>query len=65
MRKSKSDVQFYIELVNKNFDINLCLTNENGTNTIRTSEGNEPVFTGTIKECYYFLVGLSRIKLNK
>lgn len=64
MRKQKSDVQFYVNLVNQNFGTSLCLTNENGTNTIRTTE-NDPVFTGTMNECYYFLLGLSRIELNK
>ena len=65
MRKQKSDVQFYVALVNQNFGTSLWLSSGNGTNTIKSGIGNEPIFTGTITECYYFLLGLSRIKLNK
>ncbi len=65
MRKSESDVKFYINLVNEIFGQCLWLSKSNGTNTIKAGVGNEPVFTGTMNECYYFLLGMSKIKLNK
>lgn len=58
MRKQKPDVQLYVELVNQIFGTNLLLTTENGTNTIKSGIGNEPIFTGTITECYYFVLGM-------
>jgi len=61
MKKTKKDVEFYMDVVNENLiDKKLYISQENGLTSVRFRMTNEPIFTGNISGCYYFLLGLSR-----
>lgn len=60
MRKTKSDIEHYINLVNSMQPQQVKLCRANGTNYIN-NVSNDTIFQGTKTECYYFLLGLSRI----
>lgn len=60
MRTTTEDIKFYLELVNSGNNT-IYLQQENGTNNIKTTNGNRLIFSGTKKEVYYFLVGVYRI----
>jgi hypothetical protein len=57
----KENLNNYIAFINnlKKVDT-LYLQQANGTNYIKDSN-NETVFCGTIRECYFFALGLSRL----
>ena len=61
MKKTKKDIEFYIDVVNQDLiDKKLYISQGNGLTSVRFRITNEPIFTGTISGCYYFLLGLSR-----
>jgi hypothetical protein len=60
MRTTKESIEFYLGLVD-NGSNTIYVQQENGTNNIKTKEGNQLIFSGTKKEVYNFLVGLYRI----
>ena len=60
MKTTKESIEFYLGLVD-NGSNTIYLQKENGTNNIKTTNGNELIFSGSKKEVYNFLVGLYRI----
>ena len=60
MKTTNESINFYLEMVN-NGSNTIYLQQENGTNNIKTTNGNELIFSGTKKEVYNFLVGVYRI----
>jgi len=60
MRTTNESLKFYLRLVNSGSNT-IYLQQENGTNNIKTTKGNELIFSGTKKEVYNFLVGVYRI----
>jgi len=60
MRTTNESIKFYLEMVN-NGSNTIYLQKENGTNNIKTTNGNQLIFSGTKKEVYNFLVGVYRI----
>ena len=60
MKTTNESLKFYLRLVNSGSDV-IYLQQENGTNNIKTTKGNELIFSGTKKEVYNFLVGVYRI----
>jgi len=60
MRTTNEQIKFYLEMVD-NGSNTIYLQQENGTNNIKTTKGNELIFSGTKKEVYNFLVGVYRI----
>ena len=60
--KTTAQIDFYITLINDNVNglKKVKFVSENGTNFIKTL-GNEIVFQGTKQQCFYFLVGVSRL----
>ena len=60
MKTTTESINFYLEMVN-NGSNTIYLQQENGTNNIKTTNGNELIFSGTKKEVYNFLVGVYRI----
>jgi hypothetical protein len=59
MRTTTEDIKFYLGMVDNGSTI--YLQQENGTNNIKTTNGNELIFSGTKKEVYKFLVAIHRI----
>ena len=60
MRTTNESIRFYLSLVNGETG-DLYIQSENGTNNIKTTNGNQLIFSGTKKEVYNFLVGVYRI----
>ena len=60
MRTTNESLKFYLRMVNCGSNA-IYLQQENGTNNIKTTNGNQLIFSGTKKEVYYFLVGIHRI----
>jgi hypothetical protein len=60
MRTTKESIEFYLGLVD-NGSNTIYVQQENGRNNVKTTNGNELIFSGTKKEVYNFLVGLYRI----
>jgi hypothetical protein len=60
MKTTNESIKFYLELVNRGSNA-IYLQQENATNNIKTTHGNELIFSGTKKEVYKFLVGIYRI----
>ena len=60
MKTTKESIRFYSSLVNGETG-KLYIQSENGTNNVKTTKGNELIFSGTEKEVYNFLVGVYRI----
>ena len=60
MKKTNESIKFYLELVD-NGSNTIYLQQENGTNNVKTTNGNQLIFSGTKKEVYNFLVGVYRI----
>ena len=61
MKTTIENIQFYLDLLNSVGTVKLYLRRENGTNYIAKKHGNEPIFNGTLTDCYYFLVGCSKL----
>ena len=60
MKTTTESIRFYLGMVD-NGSNTIYLQQENGTNNIKTTNGNELIFSGTKKEVYNFLVGVYRI----
>jgi len=60
MRTTTESIKLYLELVNSGSNT-IYLQQENGCHNIKTTDGNELIFSGTKKEVYNFLVGVYRI----
>ena len=60
MKATNESIEFYLGLVN-NGSNTIYVQQENGTNNVKTTDGNELIFSGTKKEVYNFLVGVYRI----
>ena len=60
MRTTNESIKFYLGMVD-NGSKTIYLQQENGTNNIKTTKGNELIFSGTKKEVYKFLLGVYRI----
>lgn len=60
MKTTKESIEFYLGLVD-NGSNTIYVQQENGCNNVKTTNGNELIFSGTKKEVYNFLVGLYRI----
>jgi hypothetical protein len=64
MKTTNESIKFYLELID-NGSKTIYLQQENATNNIKTTKGNELIFSGTKKEVYKFLVGIYRIMCLK
>ena len=60
MRTTNEGIKFYLGMID-NGSNTIYLQQENGTNNIKTTNGNELIFSGTKKEVYNFLVVVYRI----
>jgi len=60
MKTTKESIEFYLGLVD-NGSNTIYVQQENGRNNVKTTNGNELIFSGTKKEVYNFLVGLYRL----
>ena len=60
MKATKESIDFYLGLVD-NGSNTIYVQQENGTNNVKTTNGNQLIFSGSKKEVYNFLVGLYRI----
>ena len=60
MKATNESIDFYLGLVD-NGSNTIYVQQENGTNNVKTTDGNELIFSGTKREVYNFLVGLYRI----
>lgn len=60
MRTTNESIELYLGLVNNGSNA-IYLQQENGCNNIKTTDGNELIFSGTKREVYNFLVGIYRI----
>lgn len=60
MKTTTESINFYLGMVNNGSNA-IYLQQENGSNNIKTTKGNELIFSGTKKEVYNFLVGVCRI----
>ena len=60
MKATNESIKFYLGLVN-NGSNTIYVQQENGTNNVKTTNGNELIFSGSKKEVYNFLVGVYRI----
>ena len=60
MKATNESIEFYLGLVD-NGSNTIYVQQENGRNNVKTTNGNELIFSGTKKEVYNFLVGLYRI----
>ena len=60
MRTTNESIEFYLGLVD-NGSNTIYVQQENGRNNVKTTNGNELIFSGTKKEVYNFLVGLYRL----
>ena len=60
MKATNESIDFYLGLVD-NGSNTIYVQQENGTNNVKTTNGNELIFSGSKKEVYNFLVGLYRI----
>jgi hypothetical protein len=60
MKTTNESIEFYLGLVDSGSNT-IYVQQENGTNNIKTKEGNQLIFSGTKKEVYNFLVGVYRI----
>ena len=60
MKTTKESIKFYLEMID-NGSNTIYLQQENGCSNIKTTNGNELIFSGTKKEVYNFLVGVYRI----
>ena len=60
MKATNESIKFYLGLVN-NGSNTIYVQQENGTNNVKTTNGNQLIFSGSKKEVYNFLVGLYRI----
>ena len=61
MKTTIENVQFYLDLLNKQGTVKLYLRRGNGTNYIAKKQGNESIYNGTLTDCYYFLVGAQKL----
>ena len=63
MKTKTEQINFYITLTNDNVNElkKVKFVSENGTNYIKTLSSNETIFQGTKQQCYYFMVGVSRL----
>jgi hypothetical protein len=59
--KTVNDINYYIDMINDSQSKQICLYQANGTNYIKFVKGRETLFSGTKNECYYFVVGLSKM----
>ena len=60
MKTTNESIKFYLGLVD-NGSNTIYVQQENGTNNVKTVNGNELIFSGTKKEVYNFLAGVYRI----
>ena len=60
MKTTLANVNYYLDLVNRLQRKPVKLYRANGTNYIKDLS-NETIFSGTLSECYYFLLGVSRM----
>ena len=60
MKTTNESIKFYLELID-NGSNTIYVQQENGCNNIKTTKGNELIFSGTKKEVYNFLVGVYRM----
>lgn len=60
MKTTNESIEFYLGLVD-NGSNTIYVQQENGTNNVKTTNGNELIFSGTKREVYNFLVGVYRI----
>jgi len=60
MKTTNESIEFYLGLVD-NGSNTIYVQQENGTNNVKTTNGNELIFSGSKKEVYNFLVGVCRI----
>jgi len=60
MKTTNESIKFYLGMID-NGSKTIYLQQENGCNNIKTTNGNELIFSGTKKEVYNFLVGVYRI----
>lgn len=60
MKATNESINFYLGLVD-NGSNTIYVQQENGCNNVKTTNGNELIFSGTKKEVYNFLVGVYRI----
>ena len=60
MRTTTEIIKFYLGMVD-NGSNTIYLQQENGYNNIKTTNGNQLIFSGTKKEVYNFLAGIYRI----
>ena len=60
MKTTTEDIKFYLGMID-NGSKTIYLQQENGSNNIKTTNGNKLIFSGTKKEVYNFLVGVYRI----
>ena len=60
MKTTNESIEFYLGLVD-NGSNTIYVQQENGTNNVKTTKGNELIFSGTKREVYNFLVGVYRI----
>jgi len=61
MKATIENVQFYIDLLNAQGNIQIELYRANETNYIVSKIGRETIFNGSLSECYYFLVGAQKL----
>ena len=61
MKTTIENVQFYLDLLNIQGNVQIYLRRENGTNYIAKKHGNEVIYNGTLSDCYYFLVACSKL----
>ena len=60
MKATNESIEFYLGLVD-NGSNTIYVQQENGTNNVKTTNGNQLIFSGSKKEVYNFLVGVYRI----
>jgi len=60
MKTTTEGIKFYLGMID-NGSNTIYLQQENGCHNIKTTNGNELIFSGTKKEVYKFLVGVYRI----
>ena len=60
MKTTNESIKFYLELVDNGRNT-IYVQQGNGCTSVKTTNGNELIFSGTKKEVYNFLVGVYRI----
>lgn len=60
-RTTTENVQFYIDLINAQGNVKIKLYMESGTYYIVKSIGLEAIYSGSLSELYYFLVGSQKL----